>query len=93
MPYIIYADFECLQEPYIESNECDQKTKKTTLHVPCDFAYKVVGLTPETSNEPVVYRGADAADKFVECMVTQEQDDIEQKFKHCEPMIMTGSDC
>ncbi|CAG2208280.1 unnamed protein product [Mytilus edulis] len=91
VPYIIYADFECLQEPIVDSNECDQKTKKTTLHVPCGFAYKVVGLTPETSNEPVVYRGADAADKFVECMV-QEQDNIEQKFKHCEPMIMTGSD-
>ncbi|CAG2208295.1 unnamed protein product [Mytilus edulis] len=85
------ADIECLQEPYIESNECDQKTKKTTLHVPCGFAYKVVGLTPETSNEPVVYRGADAADKFVECMV-KEQEEIEQRFKHCEPMIMTGSD-
>ncbi|XP_071152225.1 uncharacterized protein [Mytilus edulis] len=68
VPYIIYADFECLQEPIVDSNECDQKTKKTTKHVPCGFAYKVVGLTPETSNEPVVYRGADAADKFVECM-------------------------
>ncbi|CAG2208278.1 unnamed protein product [Mytilus edulis] len=91
VPYIIYADFECLQEPILYNNECDQKTKKTTLHVPCGFAYKVVGLTPVTSNEPVVYRGADAADKFVECMV-QEQEEIEQKFKHCEPMIMTGSD-
>ncbi|CAG2215764.1 unnamed protein product [Mytilus edulis] len=91
VPYVIYADFECLQEPIVDSNECDQKTKKTTKHIPCGFAYKVVGLTPETSNEPVVYRGADAADKFVECMV-QEQDNIEQKFKHCEPMIMTGSD-
>ncbi|CAG2200908.1 unnamed protein product [Mytilus edulis] len=91
VPYIIYADFECLQKPILDNNENDSKTKKTTKHIPCGFAYKVVGLTPETSNEPVVYRGADAADKFVECMV-QEQDNIEQKFKHCEPMTMTGSD-
>ncbi|VDH90683.1 Hypothetical predicted protein [Mytilus galloprovincialis] len=49
-------------------------------------------MTPETSNEPVVYRGADGGDKFVECII-QEQDNIEQKFKHCEPMNMTGSDC
>ncbi|CAG2253718.1 unnamed protein product [Mytilus edulis] len=54
--HVIHADFECLQKPIVESNECDQKTKKTTKHIPCGFAYKLVGLTTETSNEPVVYR-------------------------------------
>jgi hypothetical protein len=45
-------------------------------------------LTSETSKQPVVYRGLDAAEKFVEHMV-MEQEDIEQKFKHCEPMKMS----
>jgi hypothetical protein len=44
-----------------------------------------------TSKQPIVYRGQDTVEKFVECMV-QEQEDIEQKFKHCEPMLMTGSE-
>ncbi|VDI38828.1 Hypothetical predicted protein [Mytilus galloprovincialis] len=72
-----------------EQENVIRREKKTTKHIPCGFAYKVDGLTPEKSNEPVVYRGADAADKFVECMVN-EQEEIEQRFKHCEPMIMTG---
>jgi hypothetical protein len=59
--------------------------------MPCGFAYKVVGLKSDHSNQPVVYRGVDATDRFVEYMV-MEQEEIEQKFKHCEPMIMTGSD-
>jgi hypothetical protein len=57
----------------------------------CGFAYKVVGLMKGTSKQPIVYRGQDNVEKFVECMV-QEQEDIEQKFKHCEPMLMTGSE-
>jgi hypothetical protein len=35
----------------------------------------------------VVYRGLDAG----ECMV-KEQEDIEQRFKQCEPMKVSGSD-
>jgi hypothetical protein len=66
-------------------------TIKTTKHIPCGFAYKVVCLTSETSKQPVVYRGLDAAEKFVEHMV-MEQEDIEQKFKHYESMKMSGSD-
>jgi len=93
VPYVIYADFESLLIP-IEGCENDPEissTIKTTKHIPCGFAYKVVGLTSETSKQPVVYRGLDAAKKFVEHMV-KEQEDIEQKFKHCEPMKMSGSD-
>jgi len=93
VPYIIYADFECLQHPIQgcvdEPNK--SQTLNTTRLVPCAFAYKVVGLTSDQSKQPVVYRSVDAADKFVEYMV-MEQEEIEQKFKHCEPMIMTGSD-
>lgn len=93
VPYIIYADFECLQQPIQGCDNDPEKsqTLSTTRHVPCGFAYKVVGLTSETSKQPVVYRGLDAAEKFVECMV-KEQEAIEEKFKHCEPMIMTGTD-
>jgi hypothetical protein len=49
-----------------ENNPKMSSTLKTTNHIPCGFAYKVVGLTSSTSQQPVVYRGLDAADKFVE---------------------------
>lgn len=95
VPYIIYADFESLLQPIqgCDNNPENSSTIKTTKHIPSGFAYKVVGLTPEITKEkePVVYRGVDAADKFVECMVG-EIDYIESKFKHCEPMQMTGND-
>ena len=93
VPYIIYADFESLLIP-IEGCENDPEissTINTTKHIPCGFAYDVVGLTSSTSQQPVVYRGLDATDKFVECMV-REQEGIEQRFKQCEPMKMSGSD-
>lgn len=67
VPYVIYADFESMLIP-IEGCENDPKmssTIKTTKHIPCGFAYKVVGLTSSTSQQPMVYRGLDAADKLV----------------------------
>ncbi|XP_033726725.1 uncharacterized protein LOC117316295 [Pecten maximus] len=93
VPYIIFADFESLQVPIAScaKNPKSSYTEKTTEHIPSGFAYKVVGLTQDHCKEPVVYRGADAADKFVNCMV-QEQELIEQRFKQCEPMRMAGRD-
>ncbi|XP_033729639.1 uncharacterized protein LOC117318793 [Pecten maximus] len=93
VPYIIYADFESFQVP-IHGCEVDPNkshTEKTTHHVPSSFAYKIVGLTQETSKTPVIYRGPDVAEHFVECML-REQEEIEQKFKNVEPMVMTGKD-
>ena len=92
IPYVIYADFESLLVP-IEGCENDpenSQTAKITKHVACGFAYKVVGLTKGTSKQPIVYRGQDIVEKFVECMA-QKQEDIEQMFKHCEPNLMTGN--
>ena len=93
VPYIIYADLESMLIP-IEGCANDPKissTIKTTKHIPCGIAYKVVGLPSSTSQQPVVYRGLDATDKFVECMV-KEQECIEQRFKQCEPMKISDSD-
>lgn len=93
VPYVIYADFETLQVPVVGyQNEKEQSsTTIRTKHEPCGFAYKVVGLTTEMSKQPVVYRGLDAAEKFVEYMM-KEQVDIEQKFKNKKRMIMSRSD-
>lgn len=57
VPYVIYADFESFQVPIQSCMKDPEKsyTEKTTMHVPSSFAYKVIGITPETSREPVVY--------------------------------------
>jgi hypothetical protein len=55
------------------------------------FTYRVVGLKSDHSKQPVAYRGVDAADKFVEYMVMEEEE-IEHNIKHCAPMFMIGSD-
>jgi hypothetical protein len=93
IPDATYADFESMLIP-IEGCENDPEivsTIKTIKHIPCGFTYKVVGLTSSTSQRPVVYRGLDAGEQFVECMV-KEQENIEQRFKQCEPMKVSGSD-
>ena len=93
VPYIIYADFESFQIPIsgCQNDPASSFTEKTTHHIPSSFAYKVVGYTPELSKKPVVYRGPDVAEKFVDCML-QEMEEIEEKFKHVEPMVMTKED-
>jgi hypothetical protein len=90
VPYVIYADFESLLVPIkgCENDPEKSQTAKTTKHIACGFAGKVVGLTKGTSKQPIVYRGQYTVVKFVECIV-QKQEDIEQKFKHCETMLMT----
>ena len=93
VPFIIYADFESFQIPIsgCENDPASSFTEKSTHHVPSSFAYKVVGLNHELSKKPVVYRGPGVAEKFVDCML-QEMEEIEEKFKHVEPMIMTKED-
>ena len=93
VPYIIYADFESFQIPISGcQNDPDSSfTEKSTHHVPSSFAYKVVGPNHELSKKPVVYRGPDVAEKFVDCML-QEMEEIESIFKHVEPMVMTKDD-
>ncbi|XP_033729517.1 uncharacterized protein LOC117318664 [Pecten maximus] len=93
VPYSIYADFESFQVP-VHGCEVDPQrshTEKTIQHIPSSFAYKVVGLAKETSNHPLIYRGPDVAENFIE-YILREQEEIEQRFKHVEPMIMTGCD-
>ncbi|XP_033761654.1 uncharacterized protein LOC117343421 [Pecten maximus] len=93
VPYIIYADFETFQVPIsgCSKDQCTSYTEKTTQHVPSSFAYKVVGLTKETSKDPVVYREPDVADEFIKRML-KEQDEIEQRFKRAKKLVMRGKD-
>ena len=73
-PFVVYADFESILKPVNEGVDVTQgvstgTASSTTVyqeHVPCSFAYKVVSsVVPDFSRPLVMYRGEDAADKFV----------------------------
>ena len=90
-PFIVYADFESILKPVNEGFDVTQGVSTGTAssktvyqeHVPCSFAYKVVSsVDPDFSRPLVMYRGADAADKFVR--------DLQQEAKQlCDEYIAT----
>ena len=67
VPFKIYADFEC----HLKNVECCEGTyiKKYHEHVPCGYAYKVVCIDDKFSKPIVVYRGENAAYKFIKAIL------------------------
>ena len=68
-PYVIYADFEALitKESKISGN-----TEKKGLHEVCSFGYIVVRCDGY-AEEPVLYRGKNAAKKLLEELSKEEE--------------------
>ncbi|GFU33259.1 uncharacterized protein NPIL_607011 [Nephila pilipes] len=59
VPYLIYADLECILEK-ISSCEQDPKissTESIAKHVPCGFAYVIVGPDGMMIKPPTDFRG------------------------------------
>ena len=61
-PYAVYADFESILEKIHGSEPDPEKssTIKFVMHTPSGFAYKVVGLTDDLTEDHVTYRGENA---------------------------------
>ena len=91
VPYIVYADFECYATK-IDSccpDPSQSYTERLTHHVPSGFAYKIVGL----DEAPVVYRGDNVADTFVDHMMQVEDFLREQlKTENAAPLDMSEGD-
>ena len=62
----IYADFECNLRG-VEYYE-DSYTKKYQDHIPCSFAYKVACIDDKFTKRIFVYRGENAAYKFIKAI-------------------------
>ena len=90
-PYVIYADFESYTTKISSCSPDPSKsyTHKLTQHIPSGFAYKIVGL----HGEPVVYRGPNVAETFVEYM-TEVEEHLKEKLstENAVSLVMTGSD-
>lgn len=71
VPFVVYADFESILERHYGCQPDPNKssTIKLAKHVPSGFTYKVVGVSPETTENHVTYRGEDAVEKFMDHMV------------------------
>ena len=67
VPFKIYADFECNIKS-VESYE-GSYSKKYQDHVPCSFAYKLVCVDERFTKLIVVFRGENAAYKFIEAIL------------------------
>ena len=88
-PFIIYADFEALTTK-IEGPEGDptkSNTQKTQQHEACSYCYVVVRCDRRTK-PPVVYRGPNTAEHFLEAL-QEEEDEIKEVLGNPRPMQMT----
>ncbi|GBN67380.1 hypothetical protein AVEN_149573-1 [Araneus ventricosus] len=93
VPYTIYADFECILE---KIHTCDMdpqisSTQPVAKHIPCGFAYVVVGPDGLAVRPPTVYRGEDAVIEFLKNLIGEEEW-ILPKIRKVKPMVFTPVD-
>ena len=91
VPFIIYADFESFTEK-IDTCQPDPSKSSTTnyqLHTPSGFSYMVVSSAPQHTREPVVYRGPNVVETFLN-MLMDEHFRINNILKVIHPMIITA---
>ena len=63
VPFVIYADFECLTQKYGTVSTKALKTDKYQHHRPCGFMINVVNAI-DNATEEFLYRGQDCMDVF-----------------------------
>ena len=91
VPFIIYADFESILV------KCDEQqldpslsfTQKTQEHKPSGFCYTVVSEVEAYNTAPVVYRGENTVDKFLDHLL-QEEKRIKEILEHVVPMSINN---
>ena len=91
-PFVIYADFESIINK-IEGPSCDptkSNTQHTQIHEACGFSYIVVRSDGEVG-QPVLYRGPNATDVFLQCL-GQTENEIKEFCNNPQPICMTPED-
>ncbi|GFY58498.1 uncharacterized protein TNIN_75881 [Trichonephila inaurata madagascariensis] len=74
VPYTIYAYFESLIE---KINSCAPDPERSSTvpianHIPCGYAYAVIGPDGNFKKPPVVYRGENAIGHFFKNIIKEE---------------------
>ena len=93
IPVVIYADFETILTPCTQDNLIDDVsyTQKTHEHQVCGFCYIAVSDVEDFNSPPVVYRGENAAENFLECLLIEEKR-IRSILEHVVPMELSTLD-
>ncbi|MCG7877069.1 MAG: DNA polymerase [Candidatus Thiodiazotropha endolucinida] len=93
IPFVIYADFECLSVKVQSSsvNPQQSSTSTSSLLQPISFGYKVVCQNPKYTKPTVIYRGIDASQKLIECLI-DEKKQIDTILENIEPLRMDEKD-
>ena len=88
-PAVMYADFEAYN---VEKNEeISDKTSLIREQKPTGFGYTIVSPFPNLCRPVVVYRGVDAAERFVDALMT-ECYNLKDVLENVEPMEFTDED-
>jgi len=92
VPFIIYADFEALHIPVdsCENNPENSYTREIAKQTPCSYCYVVVRYDG-VARDPVLYRGENAVEHFLENLQT-ELKEINEVFHKPAKMYMTLED-
>ena len=61
-PFVIYADFESV---LVKADDSKDNEKITHKHIPCGYMMYVVSTIDEYKFRPILYRGQDAVNKFL----------------------------
>ena len=100
-PIVVYADFESVLEPLSDVDTTQGVAAAGTEpsvtpyqeHVTCSFAYKIVSsVDPDFSPPLVMYRGKDAADKFVRDLQKEAKQLCDEYIAKPKPMIFSTED-
>ena len=84
VPYVIYADFECILEP-------TQEEGKKSIHTPCGYSYLVVSTDETVQPKIVTYSDDNVLEHFFEDIL-EETSKLMKIVKTNHPMIMTDED-
>ena len=76
LPFVMYADFESIlvKQDNINGDENKSWTNKTQLHVADGFAVYIKSIDPDFYKEPYIYTGPNAAEHFIDYVVSQEEE-------------------
>ena len=64
VPWVIYADFECLLIK--QNNPNDSHTERKYIHEPCGYSLDLVSSFDSNQNKHSFCRGRDCTEKFCE---------------------------
>ena len=74
LPFVVYADFECLTTPTGKSKgDRGHSTFNYQDHIPCTVGFKLVSMLPQTAQPYKAHHGADCVEWFLEEMLDLEK--------------------